>query len=394
MGDLSGRDTSASAVIIRADARTLPLPDESVDLIVASPPYWQQRVYRDGGEAYVGQIGTEPTPAGYVTNLVDVTRECVRVLKPSGSMFFNVGDKYNSAGSKSLFGFPWRFALGCVDQLGLFLRRDIIWSKGNPLPDSAKDRFQSTHEYLFHFVKQPRYFSAADEVREPLDARWRQVEDSALADQRVIHERERQGSNDRSPLGRLPGSVWSMVTEPLITPAISPLDGRPLPNHHAAFPTEISRRCVLGWSPSGICVGCGEGRRPVVKRRSVESQRDSYAIASWTAGSGELRGGESLGLRRRSRRTEVAIIGYSCACPEPTALTRPAVVLDVFGGTGTTALVASVLGRVGVSVDASHDYCRLARWRTTDPGQRAKAMRTPKPKPLVRAADQGDLFAV
>jgi hypothetical protein len=69
------------------------------------------------------------------------------------------------------------------------------------------------------------------------------------------------------------------------------------------------------------------------------------------------------------------ITGYSCACPEPTAPTaptRPAVVCDPFGGTGTVALVAKVLGRHGISVDLSRDYCRLAEWRTNDEKQIAK----------------------
>jgi hypothetical protein len=70
------------------------------------------------------------------------------------------------------------------------------------------------------------------------------------------------------------------------------------------------------------------------------------------------------------------------------APTRPAVVLDVFGGTGTTALVADALGRHGISLDMSADYCRLARWRTTDPGQRAAAMQVEKPPPV--PAGHGD----
>jgi len=71
---------------------------------------------------------------------------------------------------------------------------------------------------------------------------------------------------------------------------------------------------------------------------------------------------------------------------------RPAVVLDPFGGTGTTALVASVNGRHGISVDMSADYCRLAAWRTTDPGQRAKAMQVPKPPAVPDGQD--DLFSL
>lgn len=69
---------------------------------------------------------------------------------------------------------------------------------------------------------------------------------------------------------------------------------------------------------------------------------------------------------------EATITGYACACPGTSAPTRPAVVLDPFGGTGTTAAVASALGRIGISVDLSHDYSRLAVWRTRDPELRAK----------------------
>jgi hypothetical protein len=74
-----------------------------------------------------------------------------------------------------------------------------------------------------------------------------------------------------------------------------------------------------------------------------------------------------------------AITGEACACPDTSAPTRPAVILDPFGGTGTTALVAHALGRHGISVDMSADYCRLAEWRTSDPGQLAAALEVQKP---------------
>lgn len=54
------------AVVIRGDARALPLPDASVDLIVTSPPYYALRSYTDGGQHYDEQIGSEPTPAEYI----------------------------------------------------------------------------------------------------------------------------------------------------------------------------------------------------------------------------------------------------------------------------------------------------------------------------------------
>lgn len=67
--------------LVRADAIAIPLADESVDLIVTSPPYFALRSYTDGGEHYAGQIGSEPTPQDFLEALWAVTAECVRVLK-------------------------------------------------------------------------------------------------------------------------------------------------------------------------------------------------------------------------------------------------------------------------------------------------------------------------
>jgi hypothetical protein len=84
-----------SVLVLRGDARALPLPDASVDLVMTSPPYFALRSYTDGGEHYQGQIGSEPTPAEYIDSLIDCTREWMRVLKPSGSIFVNLGDSYS-----------------------------------------------------------------------------------------------------------------------------------------------------------------------------------------------------------------------------------------------------------------------------------------------------------
>ena len=88
--------------LLRADAVALPRADDSVDLVVTSPPYFALRSYQDDGEHYDGQIGSEATPAEFLDALWAVTRECVRVLKPSGSLWVNLGDKYaNPTGSGS-----------------------------------------------------------------------------------------------------------------------------------------------------------------------------------------------------------------------------------------------------------------------------------------------------
>lgn len=386
-----------TAIILRADARQIPLPDESVDLIVTSPPYWAQRSYLDGGEHYADQIGAEPTPGAYVDNLIACTAEWMRILKPSGSIFVNLGDKYSSPGghtdntassrlqgrpnlrrqgradrttsnhgvpTKSLFGLPWRYAIRCIDDLGLTLRAELIWDKPNGLPESVTDRVRRSHEQWFHFTTGPRYYAAVDLIREPPSG-YERSQDAKRAP--VPGQKIRTMTDTCNPLGRLPGSVWEVVTEPLVAPDHLGIE------HYAAFPAAWPRRLIAGWCPERICTACGEGRRPAVDR-------------------GPSRGDFNGAERNRLYRERVAagigprIVGEACACPDVSAPTRPAVVLDPFSGTGTTALVASALGRIGIGVDRSADYCRLAQWRTTDPAQIAKVLG--KPKPPVQADGQ------
>ena len=384
--------TEPGVTIVQGDVLALDLPDDSVDLVVTSPPYFGLRSYQDGGEHYDGQIGAEATPAEFVDALIAATREMVRVLKPSGSIWVNLGDKYASGGRtsydrtdingerggasrpqdgarpKSLLGIPWRYAIRCIDDLGLILRAEVIWSKPNGLPESVKDRVRRSHEDWFHFTLNPRYYSAVDEIREahqhPHIAHTGPRSSRGEVDGNAQHRRM-----GLSPLGKLPGSVWTIPTQPLRVPEHLGID------HFAAFPMEWPRRIIQGWSPRGICVECGEGRRPVsvALGESARDRMNAQGHNGYTAPPGQqlraldFKGGHAQGARARE------LTGYACACPEPTAPTRPAVVLDPFGGTGTTALVAEALGRHGISNDMSADYCRLARWRTSDPKQRDKA---------------------
>ena len=428
-----------NAGLLRADAIALPLADDSVDLVVTSPPYFSLRSYTDGGEHYDGQIGSEATPAEFLAALWAVTAECKRVLKPSGSMFVNLGDKYAATHTgtqgatgaranrseakakqrrsadlggmqqKSLMGLPWRYAIGCIDDLDLILRAEVVWSKPNGLPESVTDRVRRSHEQWFHFTKSPRYYSAIDEVREPhaspvFTARQDGTEHHKLArDAGEGHHRYDVRKNN--PLGKLPGSVWTIPSEPLSVPTF--VDGQPWGtrpvwgdgdglrrlwryaetrhaagqpcdvwniDHFAAFPQEWPRRLILGWSPPGICVECGEGRRPVVaKELRVDhvQRRGSSGLRDAAEPESNARGINAKGPTDNGS-TEATITGYACACPTPDAPTRSAVVLDPFGGTGTTAMVARALGRYGVHVDLSADYLRLARWRIFDSGHAAK----------------------
>lgn len=409
--------------LIRGDATSLPLADDSVDEIVTSPPYYGLRSYTDGGEHYDGQIGSEATPQAFLEAMWGWTAECRRVLKPSGSMWVNLGDSYSRGSrttvdgttdkrrqgdtrvppcrdipAKSLMGLPWRYAIGCIDQLDLILRAEVIWSKPNGLPESVTDRVRRSHEQWFHFTKEPRYFSAVDEIREQYEAPT-----ATRTPRRQDASGKAQGGNplnaveSMNPLGKLPGSVWTVPTEPLRVPDHLGVD------HFAAFPSEWPRRLILGWSPgpghlrldsgdapSGVCVECGEGRRPtydreIVATRGKASRTDrDMAADPLVAGTARQHG---LGVYGHYELTRT---GYACACPNTDAPTRPAVILDPFCGTGTVPAVAHALGRHGIGIDLSADYLRLADWRCNDPVLRAKVLRVDKPRPVPDG--QGSLF--
>ncbi|NKQ54916.1 site-specific DNA-methyltransferase [Amycolatopsis sp. K13G38] len=185
--------------------------------------------------------------------------------------------------------------------------------------------------------------------------------------------------------------------------------------HFASFPVEWPRRLVLGWSPQSVCTACGQGRRrvPVAfgldtsrpqTRRALELVREhglteAHLAALRAAGLSDTpraidtqgrtavheHPGRELVVEARaalggyarefllSRATEFA---DACDCADPSAASVPGVVLDPFGGTGTTALAAAVHGRRAISLDASRDYCRLATWRVHDPRQQARARGT------------------
>ena len=384
--------------LVQADAVQLPVADDSVDLVVTSPPYFALRSYQDDGEHYDGQIGSEATPQEFLDALWAVTAECVRVLKPSGSLWVNLGDKYarNGGGGggssdgltgrgprpassspgfrdKSLMGLPWRYAIGCIDDLGLILRAEVIWSKPNGLPESVTDRVRRSHEQWFHFTLEPQYFSAIDEIREPYspetladyESRERAGTGWSLAPERQIHN-SIDNNRAANSLGKLPGSVWSIPSEPLRVPDDLGVD------HFAAFPQEWPRRLILGWCPAEVCTACGEGRAPVVEKRLRLRSQESGVARGPSRMNGRRGRNDEAGYPDGIH--EATITGYACACPDTTAPSTPGVVLDPFAGTGTVPMVARALRRTGIGVDLSADYLRLARWRVFESGHASKTV--------------------
>jgi hypothetical protein len=307
----------------------------------------------------------------------------------------NAPDRYNQAAfgrPKSKMALPHRYFIGCMDGhadpdgQGWIARQDIVWSKPNGLPESVTDRVRDSHEYWFHLTKSERYFSAVDEIREAYSPASLATYAKGGAVKCVTGDHPSTGNGSQrgdipeswagNPLGKLPGSVWTIPSEPLTVPDWLGVD------HFAAFPQEWPRRLILGWTPTGICVECGQPRRPVVAKELLPHANGGH---QGFHARGDLGGMEDASDRPRGNY-EATITGYGCACPTPDAATRPAVVLDVFGGTGTTAMVARTLGRTGISLDLSNDYCRLAKWRIYSSGHAAKT------RARTNTERQGDLF--
>lgn len=132
-------------------------PDESIDMCITSPPYWNLRNY----ESEL-QIGKEKTYEEYLQNLMNIFNEVKRVLKPDGSCWINIGDVYSSNNSESikkqsLIGLPDRLKIKMIDN-GWICRNEIIWHKPNAMPSSAKTRFNNDFEKMFFFTKNNDYY--------------------------------------------------------------------------------------------------------------------------------------------------------------------------------------------------------------------------------------------
>ncbi len=247
--------------LFNTDARAIPLPDESVDCVVTSPPYWGLRSYAGLGDH---QLGLETTPELFVEHLVEIFREVWRVLKPTGTCWINLGDSYyggqpHKAGetnpgkeyytkdvgafgtvdksqphavlkAKDLVGIPWRTAFA-LQADGWWLRSDIIWSKKNPMPESVTDRPTKSHEYLFLLTKAVTYYYDQEAVREPAQdwgtrdrSRWAGTSEEYRQTSGDIHRGNFEDGNF-AQRGRNRRSVWEIPTEPFSAGALS--GGRP-----------------------------------------------------------------------------------------------------------------------------------------------------------------------
>ena len=225
-----------------------PLEAKSVQSIITSPPYWGIRKYdipdvilggrpgcqhefsetvlkkgngdgrgnrrdREAGikagsclsgfcscGSWKGQYGLETTYKLYIEHTLLWAKEVWRVLKDNGVFFLNLGDSYNSRDKCKLL-IPHRIAIALINA-GWTLRNDIVWFKKNTMPESVTDRFSKTFEYIFMFIKSPKYYFDLDAIREPY------AETSVSRAQRGVSE------NNKWVKGKNPGDIWAIPTQP------------------------------------------------------------------------------------------------------------------------------------------------------------------------------------
>jgi len=264
-------------------------PDNLVQTVVTSPPYWGLRDY-----GVSGQLGLEQTPEEYISKLVEIFEEVKRVLRHDGTVWLNMGDSYAQGGRggafseksakqatnfgsllgpkkapvgmkpKDLCGIPWMVAFALRAD-GWYLRSDIIWSKPNPMPESVTDRPTKSHEYIFLLTRSPKYYYDADAIKEKAETapndksghkfggkKNNTVEytHSNKPGKKWVPEYGGGGSNFKGHSGnqgadgtiyilRNKRTVWEVATHPYPEA------------HFAVFPEKLIKPCILAGSPEG-----------------------------------------------------------------------------------------------------------------------------------------------
>ncbi len=281
------------------------LDDNSIDCVVSSPPYFGLRDY-----GVDGQFGLEKTYHDYLANTVKVFETFKAKLKDTATIWWNVGDSYNSTNGfcrnkgkykrkgrdggsndkkliknsiikeKDLMMIPNRVAIALQDA-GWYIRSEIIWHKPNPMPESVRDRPTSCHEKIWLITKNKKYYYDAESIKEPvvtpIDAKAGHKFGGNKTTKQLnatISGKKWEYSSTRNKR-----NVWTITTKPFKDA------------HFATFPKDLIEPCIKA--------GCPEG----------------------------------------------------------------GVVLDPFGGSGTTGIVASLNNRNAILIELNQNYIDIANKR-------------------------------
>jgi site-specific DNA-methyltransferase (adenine-specific) len=303
--------------IICGDARQVlqQFPDESIDCVITSPPYWALRDY-----GVNDQLGLEASFQQYIERLCDIFDEVRRVLKKSGTCWIVLGDTYSTRNTskgkwstclqskaydrettlpafkrpvtdmpgKCLLLIPSRIAIEMISR-GWILRNELIWWKPNCMPASIKDRFTVDFEKIFFFVKSRRYF---------FEQQFEDLRDRERASRRLVNPAGNQK--------RKPGDDYISAINPKTA--------------------EASRLRILA---------NGRNKRCVWRVATRPFSENHFAVYP----------------------PELIETPIKAGCP------KGGIVLDPFMGSGTTALVAQRLGKKFIGIDLNPEYIKMAKAR-------------------------------
>lgn len=297
------------------------MPNESINSVITSPPYYGLRNYNIDG-----QIGLERKYQNYIKKLIDIFNEVKRVLKKDGTCFVNLGDSYKGKGEtrhlnysdkkwkvarkidfiepcalpqgnlqeKSLMLIPHRFAIAMLDN-GWWLRNTLVWVKPNAMPESVQDRWKKAHEYIFFFVKSKKYTFNLDAIRTP---------------HKNVSVKRAEYEQGRNALGLNPSSMGKKY-----------LNNK----RYMGMPARMVKLNSLGACPPDYLI---------INTNCSENEGSSEHYATYP-----------------TRLINPLILAGS---------NKGDIICDPFNGSGTTCVAARYLGRKFIGIDLSEKFCQIA----------------------------------
>ncbi len=347
------------------------LPNECIDMVITSPPYFNLRDYGEDG-----QIGTELNYIHYIDSLLAVFDEVHRVLKDGGSCWVNIDDVYNK---QSLLCIPDIFKIKMVER-GWICRNEIIWHKPNAMPSSAKSRFNNDYEKVFFFVKKNKYYF--DTQYEPFKSTVPKKKTAVMAGNGKYQNAEQEASV-RQGMNKKRGQKLVCLRKNLPTQNefVEFIRSRTTVNNIAdnssLSKSKIEhwfRRDEIGFSyPS---VDDWNSIKWLIDDFSEEFSKIDFQLNDVTFETDDILKNSEKGRIKRAVWSintkpfkgchyapypeELIETPILACCPEN------GIVLDIFMGSGTTAVVAAKNNRNFIGFDLVKEYCDIAAQRLAE----------------------------
>ena len=351
------------------------MPSESIDMCITSPPYWGLRDY-----GVDGQLGNEETYEEYLSKLSDIFKEVKRVLKKQGSCWVNLGDVYsknNSIGVKkhSLIGIPDRFKLNMIDN-GWLCRNEIIWHKPNAMPSSSKTRFNTDYEKIFFFTKDDLYYfeTQYEEAKTKYSKPISKSKNSKYLD-------DNQEKSVRQGMSRTRGLKLIEVRPNLPTQEefITFLRNRTTVKKLCSEVDSIKKTTIEHWFRKDVkgfsypTVEDWNKVRHLLNDKSSEFELIDFQLTYVTYETDDINKNIHKGRIKRAVWSintkpfkgchfapypKELIYTPILACCPPNGI-----VLDIFMGSGTTAIVSKELNRNYIGIDLNKEYIEVANKR-------------------------------